>query len=141
MFESGRLVPLMRVAPKSHVLLPSETATALLPGGSEVELLDASLLQPTITIVADMAAMMIAFFIRRDAAKQPGSLAASRWVEVSTGPDPRRPVKPLVKLPLDCHDRQGTTQCSHTTNTPAPRPFFSQTLGRSIPSVQLSSPI
>jgi hypothetical protein len=35
----------------------------LLPGGSVVELLDGSLLQPTITMVADMTPMMIAFFI------------------------------------------------------------------------------
>lgn len=58
----------MVVVPKNHVLLPSETATALLPDGSVVELLDGSLLQPTITMVADMAAIMIALFIRGDAA-------------------------------------------------------------------------
>ncbi len=63
-FVAETLVPLMVVAPKNHVLLPSETATALLPGGSEVELLDDSLLQPTITMVADMAAIMIVFFIK-----------------------------------------------------------------------------
>jgi hypothetical protein len=35
-----------------------------------VELLDGSLLQPTITMVADMIPMMIAFFIKRNAAEQ-----------------------------------------------------------------------
>ena len=67
-FVAETLVPLMVVAPKNHVLLPSETATGLRPGGSVVELLDGSLLQPTITMVADMTPMMIAFFIKRNAA-------------------------------------------------------------------------
>jgi hypothetical protein len=67
-FVAETLVPLMVVAPKYHVLLPSETATGLLPGGSVVELLGGSLLQPTITMVADMTPMMIAFFIKRIAA-------------------------------------------------------------------------
>ena len=48
------------------MLLPSETAAGLLPGGSVVELLDGSLLQPTITTVADKIPMMIAFFIKRN---------------------------------------------------------------------------
>lgn len=55
----------MVMAPKYNVLLPSETATALLPGGGVLEPLDGSLLQPTITTVADMTAMIIAFFMRR----------------------------------------------------------------------------
>ena len=62
------LVPLMVVTPSNHVLLPSESATGLLPGGSVVELLDGSLLQPTITMVADMTPMMITLFIKRNAA-------------------------------------------------------------------------
>jgi hypothetical protein len=62
------LVPLMVVAPKLNVLLPSETATGLLPGASAVELLDGSLLQPAIRMVADMTPMIIAFFIKRKAA-------------------------------------------------------------------------
>lgn len=69
-FVAGTLVPLMVVAPKNHVLLPSETATALLPGGGVVEPFDGSLLQPTIT-VTDMTAMMIAFFMKRNAAQRP----------------------------------------------------------------------
>lgn len=69
-FVAETLVPLMVVAPKNHVLLPSETATALLPGGGMVEPLEGPLLQPTITMVADMTArMMIEFFIKRDAAQ------------------------------------------------------------------------
>jgi hypothetical protein len=67
-FVAETSVPLMVVAPKYHVLLPSETAAGLLPGGSVVELLDGSLLQPTITMVADMTPMMIASFIKRNAA-------------------------------------------------------------------------
>jgi len=67
-FVVETLVPLMVVAPKTHVLLPSETATGLLPGGSILELLDGSLVQPTITTVADMSPTMIAFFILRNAA-------------------------------------------------------------------------
>jgi len=63
-----QLVPLMVVTPNNHVLLPSESATGLLPGGSVVELLDGSLLQPTITMVADMTPMMITFFIKPNAA-------------------------------------------------------------------------
>ena len=56
-FVAETLVPLIVVAPKNQVLLPSETATRLLPGRSVVELLDGSLLQPTITMVADMIPM------------------------------------------------------------------------------------
>jgi hypothetical protein len=62
---------LMVVAPKENVGLPSEAATGLLSGGSVVELLDGSLLQPTITMVADMTSMMIAFFIKRNAPNAP----------------------------------------------------------------------
>jgi hypothetical protein len=40
----------------------------LLLGGGVVEPLDGSLLQPTMTMVADMTAMVMAFFIKRDAA-------------------------------------------------------------------------
>jgi len=76
-FVAETLVPLMVVAPKNHVLLPSETATALLPGGGVVEPLDGSLLQPTITMVAEMTAMMIAFFMKRDAAQRPASAAGA----------------------------------------------------------------
>jgi hypothetical protein len=60
------LVPLMVVAPKAKVGLPLETAVGLLSGASVVELLDGSLLQPAITMVADMTPMMIAFFIKRN---------------------------------------------------------------------------
>jgi hypothetical protein len=56
----------MVVAPKKNVGLPPETATGLLSGASVVELLGGSLLQPTITMVADMSPMMIAFFIKRN---------------------------------------------------------------------------
>lgn len=62
-------MPLRVIAPKTHVLLPSETATALLPGGRGVELRDGSLPQPATTIVANMPAMMIAFFIKLYAAR------------------------------------------------------------------------
>jgi hypothetical protein len=66
------LVPLMVTAPKYHVLLPSETATGLLPGGSVVELLDGTFLQPTNKMVTDKTPpMMIAFFIKRNAAQRP----------------------------------------------------------------------
>jgi hypothetical protein len=60
------LVPLIVVAPKSQVLLPSETATPLLAGGGVMEPIDDSLLQPTITMVADMTAMRIAYFMKRN---------------------------------------------------------------------------
>ena len=60
------LVPLMVVAPKANVGLPPETAAGLLSDAGVVELLDGSLLQPIITMVADMTAMMIAFFIKRN---------------------------------------------------------------------------
>lgn len=69
-FVSETLVPLMVVAPKNHVLLPSETATALLPGAGVVEPLDGSLLQPTIKTVAEMTATIIAFFMKRDGAQR-----------------------------------------------------------------------
>ena len=59
------LVPLTVVAPKNHVLLPSESATALLPGGGVVDPLDRSLLQPTIRMVANTTAMIIPFFMKR----------------------------------------------------------------------------
>ena len=80
-FVAETLVPLMVVAPKNHVLLPSETATALLPGGGVVEPLDGSLLQPTITMVAEMTAMMIAFFLKRDAAQR----GSERWRRTRNG--------------------------------------------------------
>ena len=73
------LVPLMVVAPKNHALLPSETATALLPGGGVLEPLDGSLLQPAITMVTDMIAVMIAIFIKLDVVQRSGSLARRRW--------------------------------------------------------------
>jgi hypothetical protein len=58
------LVPLMVVSPNDHVLVPSEIATGLLPAaGSVVELLDSSLVQPTIITATEIAPMMIAFFI------------------------------------------------------------------------------
>ncbi len=66
-FVAETLVPLMVVAPKEKVGLPPETAAGLLSGASLVELLDGSLLQPTITMVADMTPMMTAFFIKRNA--------------------------------------------------------------------------
>jgi len=65
----GTLVPLMVVAPKLNVLL-SETTTGVLPAGCAAERLDCSLLQPTIKMVADMIPMMIAFFIKRNAAER-----------------------------------------------------------------------
>lgn len=65
-FVAETLVPLMVVAPKNHVLLPPETATGLLPGGSVVELHDGSWLQPTNIMVTDKTPMMIAFFIKRN---------------------------------------------------------------------------
>jgi hypothetical protein len=71
-FVAGTLVPLMVVAPTNHVLLPSETATALPSGGGVVERLDGSLLQPTITMVADIIAVMIAIFIKLDAVQRSG---------------------------------------------------------------------
>jgi hypothetical protein len=52
------------VAPKLNVA----PATGLLAGGSVVDLPDGSLLQPTITKVADMTAMVMALFIKRNAA-------------------------------------------------------------------------
>jgi hypothetical protein len=58
-FVPETFVPLMVVAPKNHVLLPSEIATALLPGGGVVEPLDGSWLQPPITMAADMTGMMM----------------------------------------------------------------------------------
>ena len=69
-FVAETLVPLMVVAPGNHVLLPSETATAagLLAGGGAVELRDASLLQPTIIMAADMTATIVASFIKDTAA-------------------------------------------------------------------------
>ena len=63
------LVPLIVVAPKDQVGLPPETATGLLSGGSVVELPDGSLLHPTITMVAEMAPAMTAFFIKRNSAQ------------------------------------------------------------------------
>jgi hypothetical protein len=62
-FVAGTLVPFMVTVPKYHVLLPSESATGLLPGGGVVELLGDFLPQPTIQIVAAITPMMIAFFI------------------------------------------------------------------------------
>ena len=76
-FVAETLLPLMVVAPKNHVLLPSETATALLPGGGVLEPLDGSLLQPTITMVADMIAVMIAIFIKLDAVQRSWSATAA----------------------------------------------------------------
>ena len=58
----------MVVAPKKNVGLSPETAAGLLSGASVVELLDGSLLQPTITMVADMTPMVTAFFMKRNAA-------------------------------------------------------------------------
>lgn len=75
----------MVVAPKENVGLPSETATGLLPGGSVVELLDGSLLQPTITMVADTTPMMIAFFIKRN---EECSRAGPRAIENDCGGPP-----------------------------------------------------
>jgi len=63
MFVAGTLVPFMVMAPNSHVLLPSETATGLLPGGGRVELLGDFLPQPAIKIVAAINPTMIALFI------------------------------------------------------------------------------
>ena len=58
------LVPLMVVAPNCHALVPSEITTGLLPAaGSVVELPDGSLVQPPIMTEAEIAPMMIAFFI------------------------------------------------------------------------------
>jgi hypothetical protein len=74
MLVAETLVPLMVVAPKNHVLLPSETATGLRPGGV-VELLDGSLRQLTITMVAAMTPMMITYFIKRIAAER----STHRW--------------------------------------------------------------
>ena len=55
----------MMVAPNCHALVPSETTTGLLPAaGSVVELLDGSLVQPPIITAAEIAPMMIAFFMR-----------------------------------------------------------------------------
>jgi hypothetical protein len=71
------LVPLMVVVvPKEKLGLLPETATGLPSGGGVVELLDGSLLQPTIKMVADMIPMMTAFFIKRNAAQRRTSLAA-----------------------------------------------------------------
>ena len=72
------LVSLVVEAPKNHVLLPLETATGLLPGGSVVELLDGSLLQPTIKMGADTTPTMIAFFIKRNAAPDVRAQAAGQ---------------------------------------------------------------
>ena len=63
------LVPLMVVAPKEKVGLPPETTTGLLSGDGVVELVDRSLLQPTITIVAEITPAMTAFFIKRTSAQ------------------------------------------------------------------------
>ena len=63
MFVAGTLVPFIVMAPKNHVLLPSEIATGLLPGGGVVELLGDFLPQPAIRIVTTITPMMIAFFI------------------------------------------------------------------------------
>jgi hypothetical protein len=71
MFVAETLVPLMVVAPKYHVLLPSETAAGLLADGSVAELLDGSLLQPTTKMVAAMSPIMIAFFIKSKAGERP----------------------------------------------------------------------
>jgi hypothetical protein len=68
MFVTGTLVPFMVMAPKYHVLLPSESATGLLPGGGVVELLGDFLPQPAIKIVAAIIPIVIAFFIKRNAA-------------------------------------------------------------------------
>ncbi len=65
MFVAGTLVPFMVMAPKYHVLLPSENITGLLPGGGVEELLGDFLPQPAIKIVAAITPMMIAFFIRQ----------------------------------------------------------------------------
>jgi hypothetical protein len=65
---AGTLVPFMVVAPKYHVLLPSESATGLLPAGGVVELLGDFLPQPAIKIVTAITPMMIAFFIKCNAA-------------------------------------------------------------------------
>jgi len=57
----------MLVAPNCHALVPSEITTGLLPGDGAVELLDDSLLQPAIKIVAVITPVIIVFFIMLDA--------------------------------------------------------------------------
>ena len=68
MFVAGTLVPFMVMAPKYHVLLPSESAAGLLPGAGVVETLGDFSPQPAIKIVAAITPMMIAFFIKCNAA-------------------------------------------------------------------------
>ena len=89
-FVSVTLVPLILRLPKAHVLLPSETATA--PGGNAVELLDGFLLQPTITMIADMAPMTIAFFIKRNACPNDQDMRPPLRVKVERGLSFRSPV-------------------------------------------------
>jgi hypothetical protein len=67
-FVAGTLVPFIIMAPKCHVLLPSESTTGLLPGGGVVEQLGDFLPQPAIRIVAAITPIMIAFFIMCNAA-------------------------------------------------------------------------
>ena len=65
-FVAGTLVPLIVVAPTRNVLLPSERATGWLPGAGLAELLDGSLLQPTIKMAADMIPKLTALFIKHN---------------------------------------------------------------------------
>ena len=88
-FVAETLVPLIVVAPKDHVLVPSETATGL-PGGTVVEPLGGSLLQPTIIQIADRAAKISALLIKRNDCRQALRVADSGIAE---GRKPESPAR------------------------------------------------
>jgi hypothetical protein len=68
MLVAGTLVPFIVTPPTNQVLLPSETATGLLPGGGGTELLDDFWPQPNIKRAVAITTAVTAFFIKLEIA-------------------------------------------------------------------------
>jgi hypothetical protein len=86
------LVPSILVAPKENAGLLPEAATGLLSGGDVVELLDGSLLQPTITMVAAKTPAITVFLIKRHSA-QPYQISNPASLILDCQPERHRRVR------------------------------------------------